>query len=42
MPRKHLGKGIESGYRNKGLEFKREIWVRVSVNSQSIGGKRNH
>lgn len=42
MPRKYLGKGVEYGYRNKGLEFKREIWVSVSVNSQSIGGKGNH
>lgn len=33
MPRKHLGKGVEYGSRNKGLEFERDIWVRVSVNS---------
>ena len=39
MPKKHLEEGVEYGYRNKGLEFKREVWVRVSVNNQSIGGK---
>ena len=39
MPKKHLEEGVEYGYRNKGLELKREVWVRVSVNNQSIGGK---
>ena len=42
MPRKHLGKGVEYRYRNKGLEFKRQIWVSIAVNSPSIGGKGNH
>lgn len=38
MSKKLLEEGVEYGYRNKGLEFKREVWVRVSVKNRSIGG----